>query len=95
MKLRIFDQHDDGIVYENNALSIDLKDLNGNGFNELIITGILKYTGDKETDPASYSPFTQIFTYDCNSGFFTSLYKTGDYSIELPVANFSIRKCSH
>ncbi|MFK5947351.1 MAG: hypothetical protein QM500_01110 [Methylococcales bacterium] len=93
--LRIFDQHDDGIIYENNLLNIDLKDLNGNGYNELIISGVLKHTGEKETDSASYSPFTQIFTYDCKIGLFTQLYKLGDYSIELPVEKIKSRKCDY
>ena len=93
LNLRLYDQHDDGVVYEGGSLRFDLKDLTGNGINELIVTGILKYTGETETDPVSFDSFTQIFTFDCQSGLFISLYKTGDFSIELPMKTIPGRKC--
>ena len=87
LHLRVFDQHDDGIVYEGGLLKIDFKDLNNDKLNEIIITGILKHTGNNESDPANYSPFTQIFSFNCKTGLFMNLYKTDGYSIELPAAS--------
>lgn len=93
LNLRVFDQHDDGIVYEGDLLKIDFKDLNNDTINEIIITGILKYTGNTKSDPTSYSPFTQIFSFNCKTGLFISLYKTAGYSIELPTANVNPVMC--
>jgi len=93
LNLRIFDQHDDGLVYEGGLLKIDFKDLNNDKLNEIIITGILKYTGDNESDLARYEAFIQIFNFDCKAGLFVSLYKTGGYSIELPSKNVSPVMC--
>jgi len=93
LNLRLYDQHDDGVVYEGGSLKLDLKDLTGNGISELIVTGILKYTGDTETDPVSFDSFTQIFTFDCQAGLFTSLYKTEGFSIELPVEKVQAKTC--
>ncbi len=94
LNLRIFDQHDDGLVYEGGLLKIDFKDFNNDKLNEIIITGILKYTGDNESDLARYEEFIQIFNFDCKAGLFVSLYKTGSYSIELPSANVSPVICA-
>jgi len=77
LNLRIFDQHDDGVVYEGDVLNVDFKDLNDDKLNEIIITGILKYAGDNESDPVNYESFAQIFSFDCKLDFFISLYKTG------------------
>ena len=93
--LRIFDQHDDGLVYEGNSLNIDFKDLNNDKLNEIIITGTLKYTGNNETDPVSYKPFTQIFSFNCKTGLFITLYKASNYSIELPAKNVNPAVCIH
>ncbi len=93
LNLRLFDQHDDGVVYEGGLLKIDFKDLNNDKLSEIIITGILKYTGENESDPVSYESFTQIFSFDCKAGLFVNLYKTGGYSIELPVASVSPVMC--
>ena len=94
LKLRLFDQHDDGIVYEGGSLKLDLKDINGNKRKELIITGIVKYTGDDDSDPATYESFTQIYTYDCKHGIFISLYKNSAFSIELPTEKTKALKCA-
>jgi len=93
LHLRLFDQHDDGVVYEGNSLKLDLKDITGDNINELIISGIIKYTGDDEAEPASYEPFTQIYTFDCSKGQFISLYRNGTYSIELAANAVKAVEC--
>jgi len=93
LNLRIFDQHDDGIVYEGDVFNVDFKDLNDDKLNEIIITGILKHTGDNESDPVNDESFAQIFSFDCKLGFFISLYKSGSYSIELPAATVDPVMC--
>ncbi len=36
LNLRVFDQHDDGLVYEDGLLEIDFKDLNNDKLNEIM-----------------------------------------------------------
>ena len=42
-----FYQHDDGIVYKNNFLYVEIKDLNDDGYNHIIFTGTLKLKSEK------------------------------------------------
>jgi len=78
--IRTFDQHDDGIVYKNNVLSVTTKDITGNNIKEIILNGIVAYTGEKETDPVEYEPLTYIFSLNCKTGEFETIYSYGNYS---------------
>lgn len=92
--IRIFDQHDDGTVYENNYLTLDTKDLTGDGIKEILISGILKFTGEKEKDPASYAPILLIYQLDCKSGYIIPLFTTGSSLIEIINNQHSQISCS-
>lgn len=81
--LRVFDQHDDGIVYKNYYLNMEVKDINTDGINELIFTGELKHTGEKETDPVHFEAITTIYSLNCETGYFVNIKNTSSYSIEL------------
>jgi len=83
LTLRVFDQHDDGTVYQNDFLQLETKDLNSDGISELIFTGILKHTGDKETDPAYIEPVTAIYSLECKTGHLVKLHQSTGYSITL------------
>jgi len=78
--IRIFDQHDDGVIYKNNLLNITTKDLTGNHIKEIILNGIVAYTGEKETDPVEYEALTYIFSLNCETGIFEAIYSYGNYS---------------
>ena len=47
LDLKIFDDHDDGIYYENEMLYIDFSDIDGDGNRELLISGIVCFTDEK------------------------------------------------
>ena len=81
--IRIFDQHDDGVIYENSYLNLELKDLNNDNIKEIIFTGIIKYTGEKETDPVSYESISSIYRLNCLTGFFVPIYSASRYPIEI------------
>lgn len=91
--IRIFDQHDDGVVYQNSYLNLELKDLNDDNIKEIIFTGIIKYTGEKETDPVSYEPISNIYQLNCYTGFFVSIYSASRYSIEIRNTQRNKIKC--
>lgn len=81
--LRVFDQHDDGTIYKNNYLNVQAKDTNSDGINELIFSGELKHTGEKEADPVSIESITTIYSLNCETGFFENIKNTSSYSIEI------------
>ena len=93
LHLRVFDEHDDGVVYENRHLAIDFQDLNGDNIKELVISGVVKYTGETETDPVSYENIIHIYTFNCKTGLFSKLYKAGNYSPELSADAVKPRPC--
>jgi len=78
--IRIFDQHDDGVIYDNYLLSIDTKDLTGDNIREIIISGVVTYTGDTETDAVEYEALTYIYSLNCKTGLFEIIYSHGDFS---------------
>lgn len=91
--LRVFDQHDDSVVYENSRLNIHLQDINGDMIKELILYGIVKYTGDSESDPARYETIIRMYSFSCKTGLFNILYQAGDFSPELPAEAVKPRVC--
>lgn len=91
--VRVFDQHDDGIVYENNFLEMETKDLNNDNIKEIIFTGIIKHTGEKESDPVSYEPIVNIYQLNCSTGIFDLFYNSNSYLIELSDAQKTPIKC--
>ena len=64
LKLRVFDEHDDGAVYVGGLLHVEFVDITGDGFKDLVITGTVAHTGEKETDPRIYEPVTSIYVFD-------------------------------
>lgn len=91
ISVRLFDQHDDGMVYEN-TLTVDIQDITGDGLKELLISGMLKFTGEKENDPVEYKPVVIVYTFDCESGYFKKIYGlNADYAELLPQRVKSIR----
>lgn len=48
LNLRTVDDHHDGAYYENEMLDIDFTDLDGDGKREMILSGILCFTNEKD-----------------------------------------------
>lgn len=71
--IRVFDQHDDGVIFKNDYLGLQTKDQNSDGISELIFTGILVHTGEKETEPKLLEPVTAIYSLNCKTGFIESI----------------------
>jgi hypothetical protein len=64
LSLRVWDEHDDGQVYEDGLLHVEFVDVTGDGFRDLVITGIVRHTGEKERDPVTREPVTSIYVYE-------------------------------
>lgn len=78
--IRTYDQHDDGLVYKNRELAINLKDLTGNGNYEFILSGVLTFTGETESDLVIYQSLVEIITLNCQTRKFELLFNSGNYS---------------
>jgi len=64
LKLRVLKEYDDGSVYVGGLLHVEFLDLTDDGFKDLVITGTVAHTGEKETDPVTYEAVTSIYVFD-------------------------------
>jgi hypothetical protein len=48
LKLKVFDSHDDGSYYEGGLLNIDFAEIHDDGKRELVISGIVCFTDEKQ-----------------------------------------------
>ena len=48
LNIRIYDSHDDGLVFENNLLKCEWKDADDDGFLDLVVSGSSIRTGDDD-----------------------------------------------
>lgn len=63
LNLRVLDEYDDGMKYLDGLLHVEFVDVSGDGFKDLVITGTITNTGEKETDPISYTTVTSIYVF--------------------------------
>lgn len=63
-ELRVFDEYDDGAVYVGGLLHVEFVDITNDGYKDLVITGTVVHTGEKETDPRTYETVTSIYVFD-------------------------------
>ena len=47
LNLKIFDDHNDGVYYENEMLNVDFFDIDGDGKREMVVSGIVCFTDEK------------------------------------------------
>jgi hypothetical protein len=47
LDLKVFDEHNDGTYYENGLLSIEFPDINRDGKRQMVVSGIVCFTGEK------------------------------------------------
>jgi hypothetical protein len=63
LQVKILDEYDDGQIYVGGLLHVEFVDISGDGLKDLVITGTIANTGEKETDPVSYSAVTEIYRF--------------------------------
>jgi hypothetical protein len=78
--LRIYDTHGDTAYYENQALDVDLNDIDGDGFNEIIISGVVVISTDKEMILAREQ---LVYIYKYKNGKYVMVYKRAPVEIDL------------
>ncbi len=83
LHLRIVDQHDDGAVYENSILRVAFEDSNADGYCDLVVSGTVRLTGEKESDPVSSAPLRVEYRYAPESGTFVEVSRNSPVEIDL------------
>jgi hypothetical protein len=61
--IRVYDDHDDGLIYQNHLLDFTLKDLNGDGFKDMILNGVA-ITSDDDEVITGYHSIVLVFYYE-------------------------------
>ena len=77
LELRVLDEYDDGQVYEGGLLHVEFVDVTGDGFKDLVVTGIYVHTGEKEGDPVTREPVTSVYVFVPDKGKFRCAFHCG------------------
>ncbi len=83
LELMIYDDHDNGMVYSKEGVSITLTDLDSDGVKELIISGVLVYTGEEDSDPKIYTHFVRGYKYNTATKKFLNILVVGDFQPDI------------
>lgn len=90
----IYSGIDSNVHYTGGSLDVDLIDLNGDGERDLIISGIVNYTGEEDSE--IYAQENVVFIYYCNMkrGEFIEGYKKASFDITVKddAANLWLKK---
>jgi hypothetical protein len=68
--LRLYDAHDDGVLYSPPLLRNELRDTNGDGYKDIVVWGTVTLTSDETSDPLQHIPVRTVLKYDPHSGNF-------------------------
>lgn len=83
LELMVYDNHDNGMIYGKEGVSITLTDLDSDGVKEIVISGVLVFTGEEESDPKNYSHFVRGYKYNTSTNKFKELLAVGDYQPDI------------
>jgi len=64
----VYDMHDDGNLFRNGLLTVELADLDGDGFKDLIVFGVVDFTEEKSGRVTSGQSLVAVFHYDPDGG---------------------------
>ena len=82
LKLKIIDNYDDGAKYMDCSLHIDFEDLNDDGFNDMIVSGIVCYTHEKQDVVVKHENCVFIYMYSPSTDKFVQKYRRANFSLE-------------
>ena len=81
LKLRIFDDHDDGLIYDGSLLNAEIVSLDDTDNKYLIISGTAIHTGDKGNERLPESVLF-IYRFDRAKKTFSRVYKHAGFDLE-------------
>ncbi len=81
LNLKVFDDHNDGVYYENEMLNIDFCDIDGDGKRELVISGIVCFTDEKGDKVLRREAVVFIYALQPNRTF-KQVYRNTDFRLD-------------
>lgn len=82
LNLRVFDSHDDGEYYENGLLDIEFPDMNGDGRRQMVVSGIVCFTDEKEDRVLRREHVVYIYAFQPD-GKFKEVYRNTKFRIDM------------
>ncbi|MGI0047669.1 MAG: hypothetical protein ACREBB_10865 [Nitrosotalea sp.] len=80
LDLRTYDTHNDGLVYKTKMLDTDLVDLSGNGYLDIVVSGIAVHT---LTIPYKEEDIIFIYRYIPDKKIFEQIYRKSSFEIDV------------
>lgn len=82
LRLKVVDNHGDGATYQNGMPHVEFADVDGDGWKDLLVTGIVDYTDDKSDKVRKQESFTFLYRFDPRSKSFRQTYKRASFALE-------------
>ena len=64
LHIKVIDEHDDGVLFENGLLHVEFVDITGDGYKDLVIYGTVLTTGERHGDPITRDAVVSIYVFD-------------------------------
>jgi hypothetical protein len=81
LRLRVVDEHDDGIVYKDGWAHTEFVDLNNDGWKDLVVLGSLVRTREAASESPGGEPFVFIYLFDAEAMAFVRSYKHATFEL--------------
>ena len=79
--IKLLDVHDDSIIIKNDVLNSSVKDINDDGYKDILIWGVAIFTGEKEWDSKEERPVKAVLIFDKNKKKYTVKEKSPEIDI--------------
>lgn len=82
LRLKVVDSHGDGAVYQDGMPNVEFADIDGDGWKDLVVSGIVNYSDEKGVAIRKRESFTFIFRFDPRTKTFRQTYKHASFKLE-------------
>ena len=79
--IKLLDIHDDSIIIKDEILYSLVKDINDDGYKDILIWGVAIYSGEKEWDPKEERPVVALLIFDKNKKKYIIKHKSPEIDI--------------
>ncbi len=77
---KVYDEHDDGQTFEGSLADIAFKDINDDGFKDVVISGIINIHHEKHDEILSRGAFVRVYLYDSGKRTYINVFDSNDSS---------------
>jgi len=81
LRLKIVDEHDDGAVYAGVMPHVEFADFDGDGYRDLVVSGVVEYTDEKGKEILDCESFVFLYRYDVQSKGFKMTFKRASFDL--------------